>query len=100
MKYFVLTYDPLAEADPRVQEFEDDLEAFQVLEAETLQNLGSDGVEVVLFYCDSERTLRSANQRYFNPEVTRRLRESSQPLRSESERMANQLIGLAPSPRF
>ena len=87
MKYFVLTYDPRADEDPRVQEFAEAAEAFRVLEVETLEHLGRDGVEVVLFYCDSEQTLRSANQRYFNPEVTKRLREDPDVLRRGREQI-------------
>lgn len=100
MKYFVLTYDPRADEDPRVQEFDEDAGAFRVLERETLENLGRDGVEVVLFYCDSEQTLRSTNQRYFNPEATRRLREDSDALLRANERirsnMAAMLVGWTP----
>ncbi len=94
MKYFVLTYDPRADEDPRVQEFDEDTEAFRVLEMETLQHLGRDGVEVVLFYCDSEQTLRSANQRYFNPEATKRLREDPDVLRRGIEQIRSDMAAM------
>lgn len=96
MKYFVLTYDPLSDTEPSVREFDEDAEAFQVLELETLENLGRDGVEVVLFYCDSEQTLRSANQRYFNPRASRMLRENPEVLRAGIKPFPFSLAGIVP----
>lgn len=97
MRYFVLTYDPRADTDPIVQDFSTSSEAFQVLEQETLDNLGAPGIEVVLFYCDSEESLRGANERYFNPEVTHRLRENREIIREAAERLTAQVAAMAPS---
>ena len=77
MKYFVLTYDPRSDLEPRVREFEDHRDAFRELESQTIENLGREGIEVVLFLNESETSLRSTNQRYFDPELTRRLRENT-----------------------
>lgn len=97
MKYFVLTYDPKATTEPSVQEFSDSPEAFRVLEEETLEHRGKSGIEVVLFYCDSEATLRAANQRYFNPEATHRLREHAVALRRSAEQLVGTRQWLSPA---
>ena len=97
MKYLVLTYDPIAISEPIVQAFDDDAEAFRVLEAETLENLGRHGVEVVLFYSESEAAFRSANHRYFNPEVSQRLLENLGDLHRGVEKFQHSLAGLTPS---
>jgi len=91
MRYFVLTYDPVVDSDPVIQAFDDASEAFTALRRETLTHLGRDGVEVVVFYCDSEETLRAANHRYFNPSVTKRLRDQPDAVRRDMERSHRKL---------
>ncbi|MCY3839334.1 MAG: hypothetical protein OXH09_11950 [Gammaproteobacteria bacterium] len=96
MKYFVLTYDPRSDREPRVREFNEHIDAFRELESQTIENLGREGIEVVLFINESETALRSTNQRYFNPEVTRRLRENPSVLASGLENMRHGMSALGP----
>lgn len=97
MKYFVLTYDPSAKSEPLVQEFDEDGQAFLELESQTLANLGREGVEVVLFYCESEAALRSANHRYFSPEVSERLLENIEGIRNGAQRIQHRIFESVPS---
>ena len=95
MKYLLVVYEPGSAKDPSVLTFEDDLAAFKALESRTIANLGRDGVEVVLFYIDSEETLRSTNSRYFNPQASRRLKENPEMLRRGIEQVQGRLAALA-----
>lgn len=62
MKYFVLTYDRTTD-QVAVMPFDDDASAFAELKRATLAKRPTD--EVVLFYADSEDTLKRTHSRYF-----------------------------------
>ncbi len=98
MKNYVLVYDPHADEEPVVHPFEDDEEAaFAMLTAETIDHLGQPGIEVVLFRAESRESLMRLNSRYFNPEVSRRLRENPEILRKGAEQLTHHLIEMAPN---
>ena len=96
MMFLLLIYDRESDDDPVLFGFEDDQEAFKELESQTLAKLDSPGVEVVLFYAESEKIVRSANPRFFNPMATRRLGEDHSVLWAGIEQLRENLGGAAP----